>query len=111
MTSHRARVTARELLLAGASARWRRYSTLDRRIDFRDTARAPEWLSGDVLARLAEPDMTKVRAVMNTAGEFLATDYHAKVPTFRIATLASNWAANFLALMLLTLLQLIAHAV
>ena len=104
MASHRARVAARELLLAGASAGGRRYSTLDRRIDFRDTARAPEWLSGDVLARLAEPDMTEVGAVMNATGEFLATDYHAEVPTFRVAALAADWAANFLALMLLALL-------
>ena len=56
------------------------------------------------LARLAEPDMTKVRAVMNTTGEFLAADYHAEVPTFRVAALAADRAANFLALMLLALL-------
>ena len=54
--------------------------------------------------------MAKVWAVVDTTRKFFATDYHAKVPTFRIASLAANWAANFLALMLLTLLQLIAHA-
>lgn len=106
---HRARMAALELLLAGAFARWLRHTALDRRVELCDAAWAEERVDRHDFARFAEADMAEVGALVEPTRELLIALDHAEMSTFGVGA-ASHRAANFLAVVLLTLLQLIADA-
>lgn len=61
VTFHGALVSTSLLLETRTFARWRRYTTLDRRVELRNTTRAEERLRRDVFTRRAETDVAELR--------------------------------------------------
>lgn len=110
VAEHRAGMLTWQFLLARAFARGERHATLDGRVKLGNAARAEEWLSRDVLAGGAEADVAEFCALVLPTGELLVADDHAEVSAFAVRVLTPHGTAHLLAVVLLTLLHLVAHS-
>eukprot|EP00356_Strombidium_inclinatum_P006233 CAMPEP_0170481120 /NCGR_PEP_ID=MMETSP0208-20121228/1687_1 /TAXON_ID=197538 /ORGANISM="Strombidium inclinatum, Strain S3" /LENGTH=502 /DNA_ID=CAMNT_0010753769 /DNA_START=225 /DNA_END=1733 /DNA_ORIENTATION=- len=97
-------------LQARASAGRRDLSTLDGRLDLSDTARTEEGLSRVDFARLAEPNMAEVIALVLATREGLTAGEQTHVSSGGVGPSLLYAAADFLALMTLTLLHFVADS-
>ena len=110
MAPHRAWMSASQLLLARAFTGGHWDTAFDRWVKLCDTAWAPQWLDRHEIARFAEANMAEVGTFVQSAGKLLIALNHAKVASIGIGATFLDRAANLRALMLLTLLDLIANA-
>ena len=99
-----------KLLLARSFAGGHWDAAFDRWVKLGDATWAPQWLDRHEIARFAESDMAEVGTLVQAARELLIALNHAKVASVGIGATFLDWAADLRALVLLTLLDLIANA-
>ena len=96
--------------MALTSTRWRFLATLNWRVHFDDTTRAPEWFSRIHLAWFTSSNMTEIITQMLTAFKLLITSFQTHVVTIWIRTSFWSWTAYVFTLVLLTRFHDIANS-
>lgn len=106
-------VTTLKLLLTGPFTIRLWLPALYRRVYLGDIAWAEQRLVRNPPTRLAEAQVTEIRALMASTGELLVAGLDAQVlPSGVIATtLTLHWTTNFGALMFITRLELVANSI
>lgn len=102
-------MTTGQLFLARATTGRHWYTALDRWVKFSDSTRTKEGLRTDIFARWTESNVAEVSALVEATSQLLVALDHAEMATLGIASVA-HWAAHLFTVVLLTLLQLVAHS-